>query len=91
MFDLDRILNDPTPLAVVVPGTHGALAERYRDRALHKIALGRILLEMLDYFLREQPDNDKKFDEAAAEIYPLFRAIGLEVEAFRDTRQAKEN
>lgn len=88
MFDLDRIANDPSPWPPIMPGAHGELAERYRDRALHKIALARILVEMLDQRLREHPDNDGKFDEAAEQIYPLFREIGLEVQAFRETRQA---
>jgi hypothetical protein len=75
----------------MLPGNHGALAERFRDRALHKIALARILVEMLDQSLREHPDDDARFDEAAEQIYPLFARIGEDIHYFRETREATEN
>jgi len=86
MFDLEGLAATPWQPRPVIPGSHNAIAERYRDRAIHMSTMLIIFAELLNLYLREHPDDDARFDQAAERIYPLIVELGLEVQAFRETR-----
>lgn len=73
---------------LVLSGDHSDLAERFRQRAMSKSITLIICAELLNLCLREHPDEDERFDQAAEMILPLIKELGLEVQAFRETRHA---